>query len=114
MKIRLPWRKGTAEDKFNKLEAMLAATLQPVEPRAVFSSQLRRQIVGDAKPSFLKQLSPKTLRMGVIGIGAALSGAFIMIAGLRWLLSLLAALGMFQLHRKQQNKAYINPAQPAI
>ncbi|MEK6256552.1 MAG: hypothetical protein N2C13_04440 [Chloroflexota bacterium] len=114
MKIRLPWRLNTAENKFTKIETLLSATLQPVAPREDFAKQLRREMVGETKSSMLKRVSPNTLRMGVIGIGAALSGAFIMIAGLRWLISLLGALGLFQLQRKQKNQVPTFPPQAAI
>lgn len=113
MKIRLPWRKDTAE-KYNKLESLLVSTLKPVALRREFITQLRTEMVGEKKANPLSLVSPKTLRMGIIGVGAALSGAFIMIAGVRWLVSLLGALGLLHMQRKQSKENQSLPPQAAI
>ena len=103
MKIRLPWRKKIEKTAHMNLEDLLDATLRPVSARHEFVTDLRHGLVGAGEGLVFGRISPKTLRMGVLGIGAALSGALLIFAGLRWVISLLAALGLFQLSRNKKD-----------
>ena len=111
MKIRLPWRKKIEKTAIMKQEGLLTATLRPVSARREFVTDLREGLVGDGEEMLFGRISPKTLRMGILGIGAALSGAFLILAGLRWVVSLLGALGLIQLSRKNKDKQQTIPVQ---
>ncbi len=114
MKIRLPWRKKLEDVAIINLEGLLESTLRPVSARREFISDLREDLVGDGEGLIFGRISPKTLRMGILGVGAALSGALLIFAGLRWVISLLAALGLFQLSRKKKDDRHSLPVQPAL
>lgn len=114
MKIQFPWRKKSAQSEYKELEGLLQSTLRPVSPRKEYLNDLRRDLVGKKAAPLFGRISPKTLRMGIFGIGAALSGALIMVAGLRWVLSLLGALGLIHLQRQKSNQQRKLPNQPAI
>ena len=114
MKFQFPWQRKSAQSKYVKLEGLLEATLKPVAPRQEFLIDLRQELVGKKAAALFGRISPKTLRMGVLGLGAALSGALLMVAGLRWVVSLLGALGLIQLQRKKNNEQNTLPNQPAL
>lgn len=114
MKIQFPWRKKTAQSKFVELEDLLESTLTPIAARQEYLDSLRHDLVGKKATTLFGKISPKTLRMGILGVGAALSGAFIMVAGVRWVFSLLAALGLIQLHRQKSSQPHTLPNQPAL
>ena len=113
MKFRLPWRKKISETANMKLEGLLDATLRLAAPRHEFVTDLRLGLMGDGEGLVFGRISPKTLRMGVIGAGAAISGALLIFAGLRWVISLLADLGLFQLSRKKKDDQEVIPLQAA-
>ena len=114
MKFRFPWRKKINDTANMKLEGLLKATLLPLTPRHEFVSDIRQGLVGDGEGLIFGRISPKTLRMGVLGIGAALSGALLIVTGLRWVISLLGALGLLQLSRKKKDANHSLPSQPAL
>jgi hypothetical protein len=114
MKFQFPWRKKSAQSKYDVFEGLLEAALKPVAPRQEFLNVLRQDLVGKKEGLLFGRISPKTLRMGVLGVGAALSGALIMVAGLRWVLTLLGALGLIQLQRQKHKEQHTFPNQPAL
>lgn len=114
MKIQFPWRKKNAQSEFEKLEGLLESTLTPVAAGQEYLDSLRHDLVGKKASFFFGKISPKTLQMGMLGVGAALSAAFIMVAGLRWALSLLAALGLIQAQRQKSKQPRSLPNQPAL
>lgn len=114
MRIQLPWQKKASQSKIVKLEGLLDATLKPVAPQQGFIKDLRHNLVGKQEGMLFGRIPHKTFRMGLLGLGAALSGVVLMIAGLRWVISLLGALGLIQLQRQKNKEQPSLPIQPAM
>lgn len=110
MKIKIPWRKRTKNSNFSSLEDLLAASLKPFKPRAEFVNDLRRQIIGEPARKVLG-IPTKSLKTGLITVGAGASIFFLLLAGIRVAISILGALGLIQQVNKQLKEK--QPASPA-
>ena len=86
MKLEWPWKskKITLEKDLQALEKNLDAVFRPVEPRASFSSSLRKQLIGKPKRSWfnVSWQSPK-VRTGLLVAGGVVSFFAMLIAGIR-------------------------------
>jgi len=109
MKIRWPWQKKHATLNESALENLLAATLQPVEPRADFVKDLRTQLVGPEERSFLG-LPRRSLQNGVLVAGAAFSVLLLLATSVRVVVSVLGAVGLLhQFNRGMKEQAAPSP-----
>ncbi len=112
MKLQLPWLQSRRYFKLEPVERRLEELLQPVEPRPEFVSELRQKLVGEPKKQWLGLGMPK-LQTVLLVVGAIASAGFVLVAGIRAILTLLGTLGVLQAS-KQVNKKSIKPAQTVL
>lgn len=100
MRIQLPWQTPTAKHKVSSFERLLESALQPVQPEGGFVRHLRSQLVG-ARSRALFNPESDTWRNALLIGGVIASGVFMVVAGVRIVASILAALGLLQQVKKQ-------------
>ncbi|MDH5507508.1 MAG: hypothetical protein OEZ02_09835 [Anaerolineae bacterium] len=113
MKIRFPWQKDSVGRKLSSVESFLDKKLTPVKPRTNFVSDLRYQLVGLEQKKAIA-IPAKTIQSGLVIAGAALSVFFVLVTGIRALVSLLAALGLIHQVNKQMDNANPVISHPAV
>jgi hypothetical protein len=115
MKFEWPWRIRRRKTGINQIEKLLDSTLKPVSARQDFLDRLRADLEAGGDASIFKRIPQKTLGLGVLGLGAVLSGIVLLVAGLRWFVSLLSALGLFEIQRRKKKEEEESfPTQPAM
>jgi hypothetical protein len=80
------------------LEAYLQATLRPVKPRTAFVSDLGARL---SKVHPAVRATPPILKYTVLAIAGAVSGAVILVTGVRAAVTVLGALGLLLAFREQ-------------
>ncbi len=111
MNIRLPWLPKNQPDKLSGVEQQLDAILTPIDARPEFISQLRQQLVGVQERRWLGLRVP-SFEFILLVIGALASVSFVLVAGIRALLTLLGTLGVLQASKQVKGKAIAT--KPAI
>ena len=106
------WGKKQKEQEVAEMERRLQAVLRPVKPRPEFVRDLRLQLVNQ-----FNSLEPDP-QMGsrqllLVTAAGFLSGALILVLGIRTVLALLSALGVIHQVKRQLDEKRANPAQPA-
>ena len=75
------------------LEKLLASALRPVQPRSDFVKDLRQRLMDHSIPSVAQKRTP-TSHYALLVTASILSGAFLLVAGSRAVISFLSALGV--------------------
>lgn len=82
------------------IEALLAATLQPVRPRPEFVFQLRQRLTDPTVPS-ITMPTDKAGQYLILALASGIGGAFMLVMNMRAMLSFLSALGLLQFIKRQ-------------
>ncbi|MDH3943114.1 MAG: hypothetical protein OEV06_03365 [Anaerolineae bacterium] len=114
MKFKWPWRIRRKEAGISQIERLLDSTLKPVSARPDFLDRLRADLETRGGKGVFGRIPQKTMRLGLLGLGAVLSGAVLLVAGVRWFVSLLSALGLFEIQRRKKEEEKSLPTQPAV
>lgn len=96
MRIRIPWLTRKAKKlELSTLEERIKAALPPVQARPDFLENLRGQLLA-REDHLIFGLPAKTLRGGLLVVGAVISGLLMIIAGIRTLASFLGIVGLLR------------------
>ncbi len=109
MKLRLPWFNRPSGEELSELETQLEAVFSPVSPRASFVQNLERQLMAapmhpDNALTTAESSVPKYVLIGAVSV---FSGTFVLVTGIRAVIALLGAFGIWQQARqlKEQQMA---------
>lgn len=100
MKIKFPWRNKKETIGLAFVESRLDKHYKSVSPRREFTQDLRNQLVGVEDKRILG-IKPKTMRIGLIAVGAGMSLFLVLLTSIRVFISLLSALGLLHQVNKQ-------------
>jgi hypothetical protein len=89
------WKKIELDDKLQEFELKLDYTLSSVEPRPEFVAELRKNLM---QPNFEIDLVPESqnqrLQTGILLTGGILSVVFMVLAGVRGVISVIGTIGL--------------------
>jgi hypothetical protein len=103
MNINLPWKKQKPDEELTSLEGLLDRTLQPVNARPEFMMSLRGKLVGGVETQTSK-INLASVQRALLILGAVVSGFFMILTGIRSILSLIGALGILRQYTQRKKE----------
>jgi hypothetical protein len=109
------WKKTEEDQELIDLEMRLQETLVPVAPRAEFVEGLRRNLL--IQFSGIELLAPadqnNNLQTGLLITGGILGGIFVVLAGVRGIVSLIGIVGLLISLLKQETQQPVSTSELA-
>ena len=101
------------KNQVEQLESVLRAALKPVSPRLEFVARLRQRLDEEYRP-VVTYPKENTFQLILLAAASLVSGIFLVLNGVRVVLSFMAALGFWREVRRQSNQKRLATPGPAI
>lgn len=114
METRLRWGNTVNEHQLAETEALLRASLKPVEPRPDYVRSLKGRLLFPADAPQLSKEEPALMHLILLIVASLLSGGFVLVVGIKGVAALLEAIGKWQQVRRPLKPEAAPPLHPAI
>lgn len=109
MTFSLPWPDRRTSENISALEARLQRVFVPVQPRAGYAGELRAALQREAHLPPPEKAFDKNFQIILIGGASILSGVLVILTGVRTMIAILGALGIYQQVKGQLKKPLPRP-----
>ena len=113
MTFSIPWLNRPTSDDLPALEASLQRALVPVQPRAEFAGELRTAMQREARLLTPAKPSTKSLQILLISGASILGATLFILTGVRTVIAILGALGLYHQVKDQLKNPLPRPLRPA-